>query len=153
MMRLNRARAAALMLVAALAACADAPTAAPAIAADQPPSLDVYPAPVVSVTNSGGHPLISWSALTGATRYDVAQLVTGMMDNFQTMEHRQWTDTIPLYSGTSTSYLDAYSTWTSALMCTATVGDERYRWYYHYLVTATFANGTSSTQVLGRAQC
>jgi len=145
-------RAAVLLLLCALTACGDAPTAAPARVAHAPTALDVYPPPAVTVSNSGGHPLVSWSA-TGATQFDVAMLVNGMMDNFQTMEHRQWTDTIPLYGGTGTSYLDTSSTYTTKLVRTAVYGDERYRWYYYYLVTATFANGTSSRQVLAPAQC
>lgn len=77
-MKLIRPTRAAALLLMALAACSDASAGNAITAADQPAAFNT--APTVTVTNSGGSPLISWGALAGATSYSVVvtvQVVVG----------------------------------------------------------------------------
>ena len=139
------ARAAALLLVAALAACADAPTAA--VATAEPASLNTYPAPVPSVSNSGGQPLVSWSALSGATSYDVTLVISWTYSNRGTGEYDSGTYTSAAGSTTGTSLLHAIA-YTGVTYCNTSYGYETYRETWRYRVTANFAGGTSTATVL-----
>ncbi|HEX2206218.1 MAG TPA: hypothetical protein VHG93_00935 [Longimicrobium sp.] len=141
------ARSAALSAVALLAACADAPTAPRAAAEILTPALNTYPAPVLSVSNSGGYPLISWSALSGATSYSVALTVTTTETNRQTGESSSDYDEYPLGSTTGTSYLDSAHAYLGQSMCTYLNYPVVYREIWRYKVTATFSGGTSSSTV------
>jgi len=137
------ARAAALLLMAALAACSDAPTGAAITAPDQSALFNT--APTVTVTNSGGTPLISWGALAGATSYSVGYSahytvlfngkVYGSVSNY------------PLGSTSGTSWLDTTNSYTGVTQCISEFPGETERMEYRYVVTATFANGTSTTRV------
>lgn len=143
------ARAAALLLM-ALAACSDAPTGATITAADQPAAFNT--APTVTVTNSGGYPLISWGALAGATSYSVVHSarhtvlmngkVYGSVSNY------------PLGSTSGTSWLDTTNSYTGVTYCISEFPGETERMEYRYVVTATLASGTSTTTVAAPiAQC
>jgi hypothetical protein len=140
------ALAAALLLAGALAACSDAPTAPVATAKSGEPALNTYPAPALSVSNSGGYPLISWSALAGATSYTVELVTTEMETNRQTAESQSWTYYETRGTTTGTSFLDGY-TYTGDSMCSFTNYPIVTRITYRYRVTATFAGGTSSSLV------
>lgn len=137
-------RAAALLLMAALAACSDAPTSAVITAADQPAAFNT--APTVTVTNSGGTPLISWGALAGATSYSVdqkSQFVAVMNGRvYKSVGSRS------VGSTSGTSLLDTVNIYTGKSSCTWNYpngdADREDHWY---VVTATFASGTSTTTV------
>jgi hypothetical protein len=132
-------RAALLLLVAALTACADAPTGAAITAADQPAAFNT--APTVTVTNSGGYPLISWGALAGATSYSIVHKVRYVV----LINGRPYpsTSTRPVGSTTGTSLIDSSFSYTGVSQCL--YEDETQR--HEYVVTATFPSGTSTTTV------
>jgi hypothetical protein len=137
-------RAVALLLAGALAACSDAPTAL-VTAADQPAALNT--APTVTVTNSGGNPLISWSALAGATSYTVAY------NEYVTIIYKPSLNTgseeldLPLTTTTATSYLDTGRTWTGDNSCTAYGTYQTRIKQFRYRVTANYPTGTATTFV------
>lgn len=142
---IRHTRAAALLLIAALAACADAPTAVNATAAGEPAAFNT--APTVTVTNSGGHPLISWSALSGATSYTVAYneyvTVIAKPSLNTTTEEYDW----PLSATTATSYHDTGRTWTGDSMCTAYGTYQTRIKQFRYRVTANYPTGSATTFV------
>lgn len=147
MIKINRTRVAALLLVATLAACSDAPTGVAPSAETAAPALTVYPAPSVSVSNSGGAPLVSWSALSGATGYAVSLIIIETQTNRQTAEGTTWTDEYPLGSTSGTSYLDSSNGYTGDHNCVYNAYPIVTRIMYRYRVMATFSGGTSSTTV------
>lgn len=149
-----RVRAAAVLLLGALAACADAPTAPLATAENAPAALSSHPAPTLSVSNSGGYPLISWAALSGATSYSVSLLVYESQTNRETAESVSWTDVYPLGSTTGTSYWDTAHAYTGVSRCSYTAYPWVTRITYRYQVVATFADGTSESFIAAPvAQC
>jgi hypothetical protein len=151
MIRLLRTGAA-LLLMGAAAACSDAPTAARVSADGQSPAL--YTAPTVTVSNSGGYPLVGWGALTGATGYSVALVITETQTNRQTAESTSWTDEYPVGGTTGTSVLDAGNPYTGVSLCTWSNYPIVTRVSYRYRVTATFSGGTSASSVAAPvAQC
>lgn len=142
-----------LLLAAAVAACTDAPTASVA-SADGATAAMNYPAPSVSVANSSGSPLISWSALTGATGYSVTLVITETETNRQTAESESWTYEHPVGSTTGTSVLDSGNPYTGVSMCSYNNYPIVLRYTYRYRVTATFSGGTSFSSVQAPvAQC
>jgi len=148
MKRLNLARAAACAAVVLLAACGDVPTASVATAESGEAALNTYPAPVLSVSNSGGQPLVSWSALSGATSYTVVLITNESHTNRETTESTSTTWTDALGSTTSTSFLDTVHPHTGAVRCSYLNYPWVTRYSYHYRVTATFAGGTSTSMVM-----
>lgn len=138
--------AAVLLLAGALAACSDLPTGAAASAEHAAAAMN-YPAPVLSVTNSGGYPLISWSALTGATSYTVTQVIIETATNRQTTESNSWRYETLLGSTTGTSFLDTSNAHTGKSVCSYTNYPMVYRYTYRYEVTATFSGGTSMSSI------
>ncbi len=113
-------------------------------AADLTAVRSIYPlaAPVItSVTNSGGHPLITWNAAPGATSYTV-QLITFNTLNGQ-YQNRSFAT---LGTTTGTSYLTSH-TWTGTYSCSMGTIDERFgeqgKWY-EYSVRANYPNGSSN---------
>ena len=141
-MKLRRVHVIPVLLTAVLSACADTPTAIRADAAA--PALTTYPAPSLTVTNSGGHPLISWSALSGATSYSVSLVVTSTETNRQTAESSSDTDEYALGTTTGTSYLDQNHWYLGDSNCMYSNYPIVYRESWRYKVTATFPGGTSS---------
>lgn len=140
--------AAVLLLAASLAACSDAPTAVAPSAADAPAALNTYPAPVASVSNSGGTPLISWSALAGATSYSVTEVIIETETNRQTAESNSWRYETPLGSTTGTSFLDTSNSYTGKSLCSYSNYPIVLRYSYRYEITATFSGGTSKTSIM-----
>lgn len=136
-------RGAAVLALTVLAACSDAPTGAAITAPDQSAAFNT--APTVTVTNSGGYPLISWGALAGATSYSVV---------FRTLYRNMYNGTVygssnsrTLGSTSGTSWLDTTASYTGVSSCFWDSGTEWERTSAYYVVTATFASGTSTTTV------
>lgn len=138
-------RAAVVLLAAALAACTDAPTATAIAAADHPASLNT--APTVTVTNSGGNPLLGWSALAGAVSYDVVLVETETQTNRQTAESTSTSWEYPLGSTTGTSFLDSGHAYTGDWLCSYTAYPIVTRVTYRYRVTAVYASGSAASSV------
>jgi hypothetical protein len=111
-------------------------------------------APAVTVTNSGGYPLISWSALTGATSYSVELVIHETHTNRETTEGTTWTGVYPLGSTTGTSFLDSSNPYTGVNRCSYLNYPWVTRYFYYYRVTATFPDGSAATTVAAPvAQC
>jgi hypothetical protein len=138
-------RAAVLLLVAALAACSDAPTGAAITAADHPATFNI--APTVTVTNSGGYPLISWGALAGATSYTVARNENATIIYKATLDSRDEVIDTPLTTTTATSYLDVARTYTGDTSCVAYGTYQSRITLFRYRVTANYPTGTATTYV------
>jgi hypothetical protein len=133
-----------MLLMAALAACSDVPTGATLVSADQPAAFNT--APSVTVTNSGGYPLISWGALAGATSYSVVNKTRYV---YVMSGHAYGSTSNRLVgSTTGTSLVDSVFSYTGVSRCGTTFPDGDTETQRHeYLVTATFASGTSTTTV------
>ncbi len=135
-------RAAAVLALALLGAC-DAPTTAPETQFEG--SARRLDAPVVTVTNSGGYPLISWSAVAGATSYSVVLQKTRTIIDKATFATESQSWDYPLGSTGGTSFLDTSNAYTGKFNCTS-YGTYTTVWMrYRYIVTATSATETSST--------
>ena len=102
---------------------------------------DPIPGPwPISVTNSNGTPLISWSALSGATSYTVSLLYFEINANWEVMNSWAW----ELTTTTSTSYLDTGSVYTGSVeACPTGTWDSGRAFLFAYAVQATFPHGTS----------
>jgi hypothetical protein len=103
----------------------------------------IYPLPgpsSLSVTNSGGYPLISWTAAPGASSYTIT-LITFNTRNGQ-YQNRYFTT---LDSTTGTSYLDTAHDYTGVYECPGEdLGmGETYGFWYEYAVQANYPNGSS----------
>lgn len=147
---LNRTRApffvAALLISGSLAACADTPTGA-SIAADEPAALNTAPQPTVS--DSAGHPLISWPAVPGATSYTVRYSflwVTHMADG---TEYDHGETIYPVGTTTGTSVVDSVLSYTGNVQCwfPDPYGTHFEILTYFYSVTAHFPGGTATAYV------
>jgi hypothetical protein len=125
------------------------------IPATPPPPPPAPPAmSTVTVSNSGGNPLLSWAAVAGATSYSVALVVTRTETNRQTAEGNTYVDEYRLGSTTGSSYLDSAHPYTGTSMCMYSTYPIVNRENYRYRVTAIFADGTSLSTVLAPvAQC
>lgn len=125
------------------------------VPASPPPAPPAPPAmSAVTVTNSGGTPLLGWTAVPGATSYKVAVVVTETRTNRQTAESSTYVDEYARGSTTGSSFLDTGHTYTGTSMCTYSAYPVVTRRNYRYRVTAIFANGTSlSTAIAPIAQC
>jgi hypothetical protein len=103
----------------------------------------IYPLPaprITGVTNSGGYPLITWNATSGATSYTV-RLITFYTQNGQ-YTGRSFTF---LATTTGTSYLDTERPYTGVYDCTGedTGMEVTYGYWYEYSVVAHYPNGNS----------
>jgi hypothetical protein len=143
MRHLTSRRAAAVLALAALAACSDAPTGAAITAPDRPAAFNT--APTVTVTNSGGYPQISWGALAGATGYSVTLIIRETHTNRETTESTTQTFEYPLGSTTATTFLDSSRPYTGAIRCSYLNYPWVTRYFYYYQVTASFSDGTTTT--------
>jgi hypothetical protein len=143
MNRTSILRMAAVLSLAALAAC-DTPTSNSAAEARRPSQLaDVLPAAEITVTNSGGHPLVSWGAVSGATSYTVNLITYNTADG--AYQSRFFTF---LANTTGTSYLDSAHAYTGVYQCDGPEGPDgvvRGHWY-EYEVVSNFPTGTSSAR-------
>jgi hypothetical protein len=145
MNRTSIARLAAVLSLAAAAACDNTPTATPA-APDTRITRPAFTLPVaqITVTDSGGTPLVGWAAVTGATSYTV-RLITYNTQNGAYVNRFFQT----LTSTTGTSYLDTGNSYTGVYQCTdgyeGPDGIERGHWY-EYEVVSVFPTGTSSAR-------
>ncbi len=144
MQRFSILRGAAVLAIAALAAC-DSPVEAPGNRfqpTDQTTLRTTLPAPsITSVTNSGGYPLITWNPVAGATGYTVSLLTYSTLNGaYQSRSIRVLTTT------TATSYLDAAHAWTGEHTCSSGFVDERLGgergYWYEYAVQANDASGS-----------
>ena len=105
---------------------------------------NLYPIPGPSgltVTNSGGYPLLTWNAASGATSYTV-RLITFYTQNGQ-YRSRAFTH---LADTTGTSYLDLAHDYTGISECPGVdegLG-ETYGYWYEYSVQAHYPHGSSS---------
>ena len=112
-------------------------------AADLTAVRSIYPLPgptSLTVTNSGGHPLISWTAAAGATSYTI-QLITYNTYNGQ-YQSRSFST---VGTTTGTSYLTNH-TWTGEYSCSSGYDEqfgERGKWF-EYSVQANYPNGSSN---------
>ncbi len=124
----------------ALGAC-DTTRSPTAVEAPAAPRFNTYPGPTgLTVTNSGGHPLISWNAALGATSYTV-QLITFFAQNGQYLG-RGFTF---VANTTGTSYLDTAQDYTGVYECTTVDGEDKpYSYWYEYSVQAHYPDGSSS---------
>lgn len=109
------------------------------------PHFNTNPAPSPTVTNSGGYPLISWSALTGATSYSVV-LREKRTEFVGTIGQTQNFD-YPLGSTTGTSFHDTSNPYTGKSSCTTYGTYKTVFRMYSYMVTATFPDGTTTGTV------
>ncbi|HEU4562663.1 MAG TPA: M57 family metalloprotease [Longimicrobium sp.] len=107
----------------------------------------LYPIPgpyPVSVTNSNGTPLISWTAMSGATSYTVSLVYYDIYDGYGGPDiYQRWV--WPTTTTTSTSYLDTANVYTGSHECTYDNWSPG-GWkgsYYTYAVQATLPHGTS----------
>lgn len=103
-----------------------------------------YPIPgpgSLTVTNSGGTPLISWAAASGATSYTVS-LITFRTVNGNYQSH----GLSPITTTNSTSYLDVGNVYTGVYECNFDWGWEGQSegYWYEYSVQANYPHGTSS---------
>jgi hypothetical protein len=108
-------------------------------------SIYPLPGPVMTVTNSGGFPLISWNALPGATSYSV-YLVTYNADRTGYASTRTFS---LVGTTTGTSWLDTWRSYTGQSQCTYPYAGEAEgslggHWY-EYQVVAQYPNGTGSS--------
>jgi hypothetical protein len=118
------------------------------------------PAPYPSVTNSNGTPLISWSAVPGATSYTVSMIYYEMYDNinWEIYYSSGW----EIATTTDTSYLDTGNGYTGGYECLFYTGGWGPAWgpprayFFTYAVQATTPEGTSdisNSQVLAPIGC
>lgn len=147
MKRIPPTRAALLLLVAALAACSDAPTGAALDGKITPPENGPArnTAATITVTNSGGYPLVSWDAVPGAISYTVRLVTTYLFtDTGGTQRTRQ-----DLGTTTGTAFLDTSHVYTGDTSCARPAeypfGPRIDR--YEYVVIAQLASGTTTQRV------
>jgi hypothetical protein len=131
-------------LLAGLAAC-DSPTANSAVAdGHQGQPRLTLPLAALSVTNSGGTPLLSWSPVAGATSYTVRLI------NYRTVNgayQRRFFTTFG--NQTTTSYLDSAHTYTGVYQCPGDEGPDGnfYGFWLEYQVVALSATDSSSARI------
>jgi hypothetical protein len=105
----------------------------------------IYPLPGISwvtMTDSGGYPLISWNTVPGAIGYTV-ELITYNTQNSE-YQSRYFS---PLGSTTGTSYLDNEHPYTGVYECSydswGIEGQGTYGHWYEYAVFVNYPNGRS----------
>jgi hypothetical protein len=141
MLRSPIIRLASVLSFAALAGC-DSPTAGAADGRNPVQPRYTLPVATISVTDSGGYPLVSWGAVAGATSYTVNLITYNTLNGaYQSRGFTLLTNT------TGTSYLDSHA-WTGSYQCDGPEGPDgntRGHWY-EYEVVSNFPTGTSSAR-------
>lgn len=99
-------------------------------------TLYPLPAPSASVANSGGNPLLSWSALDGVQSYDVHLQVLTRTKSEIINDYR-----VQLGTTSGTSFLDLNSTYTGVTECSWTDFGVQYYQIHRYSVAAHYPNG------------
>ena len=121
-------------------------------ASDLTATRTIYPLPsppTLSVTDSGGQPLVSWGSVAGATSYTVTLITYEYTVDQYGQEWYQGRWFSPVGSTTATSLLDETQVYTGSASCTSQdyywypEGSGTRRYWYEYAVQATFSNGTS----------
>jgi hypothetical protein len=141
MRRFSTLRGTAALLAMLGAAACDTPTESPAARTPaQAPHFTLAAVTGLSVTNSGGHPLIAWTPPAGATSFTVSFI------NYNTVNGAYRSRSITaLGTTTASSYLDASRPYTgSYTKCEieAPDGSTRGGWY-EYQVVANYPTGSS----------
>lgn len=155
MIRSTRARAPflAAALLAAVAACSEAPTGAAVDsrnAADrEAPALDVTAMSTVTVIDSGGYPLVSWTAVPGATSYKVNLVTTWFYTTWRGDGTRRSFRQLKGTTTTTTSFLDTSRVYSGDISCTRPADypygpSDTYTEIYEYEIVAQLASGTST---------
>lgn len=139
---LSTLRGLAVLAVTVLAACDS-----PATLSEKPfePIARRAVAPVLTVSNSGGYPLISWSPLDGAISYAVVYRRERTVIVKATLNSTTEIFDTPLGSTSGSSFLDSAHPYTGKFNCTGHGTYSSVFTFYRYRVTATFADGTSAT--------
>lgn len=132
-------------------ACTDLPTRATTSADGLSPAFNT--SATVTVTNSGGTPLVSWDAVPGATSYTVRFATTWFFTIYTRGDGTRRTFRTDLGTTTGTSYLDTSHTYSGDISCTRPAGEpygpnDTYTEIYEYVVISHFPDGTTTT---GRA--
>ena len=118
------------------------------VPASPPPPPPAVPAMgTITVTNSGGHPLLTWSAVSGAVSYSVVLIETETQTNRQTAQSTTYVYDHPLGSTPGSSFLDSARPYTGTQMCSYSAYPVVHRLTYRYEVTAVFADGRSTSTV------
>ncbi|HEU0079469.1 MAG TPA: hypothetical protein VFQ76_17565 [Longimicrobiaceae bacterium] len=146
MQRIAVLRGIAVLALVSLGACdtTRSPTATEPAAS---PHFNTNPAPAPTVTNSGGYPLISWSALAGASSYSIVLRKVRTEIDKATFASQSQTYDYPLGSTEGTSFLDTANTYTGKSSCTSYGTYKTVILMYTYRVTATFPDGTTTGTV------
>jgi hypothetical protein len=132
---------AALLALLATAAC-DTPTATPAARqpGQTPARFTLSPATGLSVTNSGGYPLVSWTAPAGATSFKVSLISYVTVNGAY---QRRGIGTLSTVTGSS--YLDSANPYTGSYTKCDDEGPDGniYGGWYEYQVIANYPTGSS----------
>lgn len=133
---------AALLALLAVAACDNAPTAASDVRTPGQTTarFTLSPPSGLSVTNSGGYPLVSWTAPAGATSYKVSLISYVTVNGAY---QRRFIGTLATVTGTS--YLDTANPYTgSHNKCDEEGPDGNiYGGWYEYQLIANYPTGSS----------
>lgn len=143
MQRFNPRYAVAVLALLALGACDASPTAS-RLDVPEKPALVLLPATSLSVTNSGGSPLVSWTAPAGATSFTVRLInYNSVNGNYK----NRFFSTVGTTTGTS--LLDSNQTYTGLHDKCPVEGPDGnfYGGWYEYEVVSNFPTGTSSARI------
>src|SRR5262249_8567961 len=126
------------------AACDNTPTATTVAREPAAPHFVLLPATGLSVTNSGGSPLVAWTAPAGATSFTVRLISYNTVNgNYQ----NRFFSTLGSTAGPS--FLDPANGYTGSYMKCALEGPDGtlYGGWYEYEIVSTFPTGTSSARI------
>lgn len=144
MQRFTLRHGAALLAALALGACDATPTAVRPAASPGDVRAVITPASSLSVTNSGGYPLVSWTAPAGATGFTVKLISYNTVNGNY---HNRFFTTLGTTAGTS--FLDTSQAYTGSHDKCELEGPDGnlYGGWYEYEIVSTFVDGTSSARI------